>query len=109
LHAPASYAFERGVAIFLERERTRPAAFDRVAETMQRTDAGIAAPREDQTRRASCADQLIADQVGRHSYQREVAPALPDHFVRSGERDKVSESLDRHRVAVADSRDRVGQ
>ena len=45
----------RGVAVLLELERLRPAVLDRVAQAVQRADAGIAAPGEDELlRRSPC-------------------------------------------------------
>ena len=93
-------AGHRGVAVFLERERPRPAVLDRVAQPVQRPDAGVAAPREDERRGAAGADQLIVDQVRGHAHEREVAAALADDLVPGRERDQVREALHRDDVAV---------
>jgi len=77
---------------------------------VQRADAGIAAPREDEFARAPHADELVVDQVGRHADQRKVAPALPDDLMAGGEGDQVGEPFHGHGVAVADVfRNRVGK
>ena len=82
----------------------------RVAQAVQRTDAGIAAPREDQLGRAAHADHLVVDQVGGHPDEREVAPPLPDDLVTGGKRDEVREALHDQRVAVVhDLGDAFGQ
>ena len=52
----------------------RPAVLHRVAQAMQRSHAGIAAPGKLQLRGAAGADQLIVNQVRRHADQRQVAP-----------------------------------
>ena len=83
---------------------------DRVAEAVQRADAGVAAPGEDELARAAHADELVVDQVGRHADQRQVAPPLPDDLVAGRERDEVGEPLHRDRVAVVhEGRDRFGE
>ena len=98
------------VRVLLELERPRPAVLDRVAQPVQRADAGVAAPREDELRRAAGADQLVVDDVGRHPHERQLAPLLPDQLVPRGVRDQVREALERDRVAVADERgDGVGE
>ena len=53
----------RGVGMLLERQRLRPAVLDRVAQPVERADAGIAAPGEDQLVRRAHADQLVVDEV----------------------------------------------
>ena len=88
-----------GVAVLLDLERARPAVLDRVAEAVQRADAGIAAPREDVSLRAQPdADQLVVDDVGRHPDEVQVTPPLADDLVAGGERDEVGEALERRRV-----------
>ena len=100
----------RRVAVLLELERARPAVLHRVAQAVQRADAGVAAPREDELARAAHADHLIVDQIGRHAHQREVALALPDDLVPRGEGDEVREALERDGAAVVDvGGDRVVQ
>ena len=73
---------------------------DRVAEPVQRADARVAAPREDQLAGAARADDLVVDEVRGHPGERQVAPALADDLVPGGERDEMGEPLERDRVAV---------
>ena len=89
------------VRVLLELERRRPAVLDRVAEPVQRADAGVAAPREDELARAAHPDQLVVDDVRRHPDERQVAPLLPDQLVARGVRDQMREALERDGVAVA--------
>jgi hypothetical protein len=74
----------------------------RVAEPVQRADAGVAAPGEDQLAGAAGADELVVDEVRRHPDQGQVAAPLPDHLVPGGERDQVGETFHGHGVAVTD-------
>ena len=98
------------MAVFFEFQRLRPAVLDGVAQPVQRTYAGIAAPREDEFARAPHADELVVDQVGRHTDQRKAAPALPDDLMAGGEGDQVREPFQGHGVAVVHVlRDRVGK
>ena len=89
-----------GVRVLLDLERRRPAVLDRVAQPVQRADARVAAPREDELARAAHPDQLVVDHVRRHPDERQVAPALPDQLVAGGVRDQVGEALERDDVAV---------
>ena len=89
-----------GMRVLFELERSAASLLHRVAQAMQRADAGIAAPGKHQLRGAAGADQLIVDQVGRHADQRQIAPALADDLVSGGERNQVSEAFQRHDVAV---------
>ena len=57
-----------GVAVLLDLE-LRPAVLDRVAEAVQRADAGVAALGEDQLARAAGADHLVVDHVRGHPDQ----------------------------------------
>jgi hypothetical protein len=91
-----------GVRMLLELERRRPAVLHGVAEAMQRADAWIPAPGEDEFARAAHADQLVVDDVRRHAQERQVPPAAPDQLVPGGVRDQVREALERDRVGVAD-------
>ena len=77
----------RGMAVLFDLERTRPAAFDGVAEAVQRTDAGVAAPREDEPAGAAAADHLVVQHVGRHSDERQIREALADDLVARRERE----------------------
>ena len=72
----------------------------RVAQAVKRANARISAPGKNQLRGAAHADQLVVDQVRRHTNQRQIAPLLPDNFVPRGEGNQVGESLERNRVAV---------
>jgi hypothetical protein len=69
---------------------------------MERSNAGIAAPREDQASGAAGADDLVVDQIGGHANECQFAAALADDFVCRGERDQMREALHRDNVAVAD-------
>ena len=91
-----------GVGVLLELERPRPAVLDRVAQPVERADARVAAPREDELPRTAHADHLVVDDVGRHPDELEVAPPLPDQLVTGRMRDQVREALERDGVAVAD-------
>lgn len=93
---------EVGVAVFLDLQRLRPALLHRVAQAVQRTDAGVAAPGEHQLLRAACTDQQVVDQVGSHADQRQVFPALADQLVAGGRRDQVSEAFEGDAVAIVD-------
>jgi hypothetical protein len=98
------------VAVLLDFERHGPAVLDRVPEPVQRPDARVPRPGENQLARAARPDQLVVDHVWRHPDQREVAPMLPDHLVPGGMRYQVREALYRDGVAVTDVRgDRLGQ
>ena len=74
--------------------------FHGIAEAVQRSDTGIAAPREHQPPRASRADELVVNQVGRHSHERQVAAFLTDHFVSGGKRNEMGKSFHRDDVAI---------
>ena len=90
--------------MLLDRERLRPAVLDRVAQPVQRADAGIAAPGEHQLVGAAHADQLVVDQVRRHADQRQVLAALADDLVPGRERDEMGEAFHGDGVAVPDGR-----
>jgi hypothetical protein len=93
-----------GMAVLLQPQGRRPAVRGRVAEPVQRTDARVAAPGEDQPAGAAGADHLVVDDVRRHPDQGEVATALADDLVPGRDRDQVGEPLHRHGVAVVDER-----
>ena len=80
----------------------RPAVLDRVAEAVQRPDAGVAAVGEDELARGAHADHLVIEDVRRHPDQLEVAAPLAQDLVAGGERDQVGEALEGDRVAVVD-------
>ena len=90
------------MAVFLDLQRVRPALLHRVAQAVQRTDTGVAAPGEHQLLRAACTDQQVVDQVGSHADQRQVFPALADQLVAGGRRDQVSEAFEGDAVAIVD-------
>ena len=87
--------------VLLELERHRPVVLDRIAQAMQRADARIAAPGEDELARTAHADQLVVDDVGRHPHERQLTAPLPDQLLACRIRDEVREALERHHVAVA--------
>lgn len=89
-----------GVTVLVDLQRGGPAVLDGVPEAVQRTDARVAAPGEDQLPGRTRADQLVVDDVGGHPGEREVLDPLTDDLVRGGERDEVGEPLQRHGVAV---------
>ena len=91
-----------GVRVLLDLELLRPAVFDGIAETVQRADTRIAAPREDKLVDATHADQLIIDQVRRHADQREMLAPLADDLMTGRVRNEVSKAFQCHNVAVAD-------
>ncbi len=90
-----------GVRMLFQFQLLRPAVFHGIAETVQRADARIAAPRKDELVDAAHADQLVVDQVRRHADQSEMFAALADDLVAGGMRNEVGEAFQRHRVAVA--------
>ena len=63
--------------------------------------ARISAPRKDDLRHASRADQLIVDHIGSHADHRQIALLLADDLMPRGERNQVREAFERHHVAVA--------
>jgi len=91
-----------GVCEFCELERLRPAALDRIAQAMERADAGISTPGEGQPRRATHADQLVVYQVWRHADQVQAAALLADDLVPGGKGNQVSEALERNARAILD-------
>jgi hypothetical protein len=93
-----------GVRMLLDRDRRRPAVLVGIPEAMQRADAGIADPGEYELIGTAHADELIVNEVGRHSDQGEMAAALADDLVPRRKRDEMGEPLHGHRVAIADGR-----
>ena len=90
--------------MLLDRDRTRPAVLESVAEAVQRTDAGIADPGEDQLVGAAHADELIVDQVGRHPDEGQMLAALTDDLVSGRMRNQMGEPLHGHGIAIPDGR-----
>ena len=90
-----------GMRVFFDLDGLGPVVFDRVAQAVQRPDARISAPGEDDLLDAPGADELIVDQVRGHADHGEIALGLPDDLVSGGERDQVREPFQGDRVAVA--------
>jgi hypothetical protein len=86
--------------MFFERERTGPGILDRIAQTMQRADAGISAPRKDKLFGAAHSDELVVDQIRRHPDERQPLAPLADRFVGCGKRNQMCEALHGDAVAV---------
>ena len=100
----------RGMAVLFELKRRRPVVLHRVAQAMQRADAGVAAPREDEFFRAAHADQLVVDQIGRHADQRQPLPSLADRLMPGSEGDQMRKPLHGDAVAVVEvAADRIGE
>ena len=96
------------MAVLLDLDRMRPVVLDRVAEAVQRADPGVAAVGEHEPARGAHPDQLVVEQVRRHSDQLELAASLAQQFMPGGERDQVGEPFERDAVAVVDERrDRI--
>ncbi len=99
-----------GMAVLFQLQRPGPVALDRVAKAVQRADARVAAPGEDEFGGATGADELVVDEVGRHPDEGEIASALPDDLVAGGERNQMRKAFERNDVAVVDqARDRLGK
>ncbi len=100
----------RRVAVLLELKRLGPAVLHRVAQPMQRPDAGIAAPGKDELLRRPDADQLVVDQVRRHADQRQPLLLLADDLVPRGEGDQMREAFHGDAVAIVHvAPDRLGE
>lgn len=69
---------------------------------MQRADAWIAAPREDQFLGAAHADELIVDEIGRQAHQCEITSSLTNDLVACGKRNEMGKALERHTVSIGD-------
>ena len=90
--------------MFLDLERLRPFVFHRIAKPVQRTDTGIAAPRENQLVGTAHADQLVIDDIGRHPHQCQMFALLPDHLVPCGMGDEMGKAFHGHPVPVMDAK-----
>jgi hypothetical protein len=90
-----------GVRVFFDLDGLRPAVFDRIAQAVQRSDARIPAPGEDNLLDAAGADELIVDQIRRHADHGEIALGLADDLVPGGEGDQVGEPFEGDGVAVS--------
>ena len=87
--------------VLLELKRLRLAALDRAAHAVQGADARITRPREDQLRGAAGCDQLVVDEIGRETGERQITALLADDLVRGGEADEMREPFDDEDVAIA--------
>src|SRR5688572_8569545 len=88
------------MAVFLELQG-RGVALRSASNGVQRPDAGVAQPGEDELSGHSRGNHLVVDQVRREAAQREIATALANDLVAGGEADEMSEAFDRDGVAVA--------
>jgi len=88
--------------MFVEIESARPIVFNGVAKSVKEPYPRVTTPREDQLSSASCADQLIANQIGRESYKSEISASLSNDLVTRREWDEVRETLERDDVAIVD-------
>ena len=91
-----------GVFVFFDFERMRPAFFHRVAQAMQRSHAGIAAPGKLQLGGAAGADHLIVKHVRRHADQLQVTALLADDFVARRIGNQVREAFEGDGIAILD-------
>lgn len=89
------------VRVLLELELPRPVVLDRVPQAVQRADARVAAPREDELAGAGGSDQLVVDHVRRHPHKRQVAPLLPDKLVPRRVRNQAREALESDGVPIS--------
>lgn len=69
------------VGVLFDLQLVGPAPLDRVAQPMQRADAGIAAPRKHELLGTTHADHLIVDQIRRHADQRQIFQLLTNDLV----------------------------
>jgi len=77
---------------------------------MQGAHARVAAPGENQLACAAGTDQLVVDQVRRHTHQRQVFLALTNDFMACGGRDQVGEAFESDGIAVVhETLDRITQ
>ena len=84
--------------VFLDLERP---SFHGAPKRVERADAGIAGPGEDELLRAARRNHLVVDQVRRQAAQGQVAAPLANDLVTCGKRDQVGEPFDHDDVAVA--------
>ncbi|MCY1539752.1 hypothetical protein D9M68_753530 [compost metagenome] len=90
------------MAVFFDFQRFGPALLHRVAQAVQRTDAGVAAPGEHQLLRTASSDQQVIYQVGRHAHQGQLTLALTNQLVGRGSWNKVGKTFEGDGVAVID-------
>ena len=69
---------------------------------MERPDAGVSAPAEDQFVRSTHADELVVYHIWCHANQRKITSTLPDDLVPCLERDEVGEPFHRDHVLIVD-------
>ena len=82
--------------------------FGAATNRVERSNARVAEPAEDQLLGAPCGNHLVVDEIRCHAGERQVATLLADDLVPRSERDAVGESFDCNRIAVVDVRgDRV--
>jgi hypothetical protein len=86
--------------MFVEFQRPGPSVFDGISKAVQRSDAWVAAPREGEPLRAARADHLVVNQIWRESNEIEILATLSNDFMTRRKRNEMSESLERHRIAV---------
>jgi hypothetical protein len=67
---------------------------------MERSDARISSPGEDQLLDAPSSDQLIVEKIWSQTNRGEVLLPLPDDLLPSGEGNKMGEAFEGHCVAV---------
>src|SRR3546814_12972980 len=79
-----------------------PMMFNSIAEPMQRTDTGIAAPGKHQPISTAHADHLVVDDVGRHTDQGEVASFLTNDLMRCPNGDQMCKTFESNALAIAD-------
>jgi hypothetical protein len=62
---------------------------------VQRSNAGVSAPRKNQAGSASHANHLVVDDIRRHANQRKVFAPLTDHLMTGREWNEVGKPLHR--------------
>ena len=99
-----------GVAVLVPGERPRPRLFDSIAQTVQGTHSGVAAPAEGELLHQAHADQLVVHQIRRHAYQMQIADALTNDLVARGEGNEMRETLHcEHLPGLHVTRDHLAQ
>ena len=92
------------MAVLVDFEWAGPGVLDGISKAMQRSDAGIAAPREHQLGCASHADHLVKEEIRRETDEDEIRQALSDDFVTGRKRNQMGEPLHGDAVTVMDER-----
>ncbi|MNG07897.1 hypothetical protein D3C84_912220 [compost metagenome] len=90
------------MAVFFDVHRLRPLLFHGIAQTVQRTYTRVSAPGKNQFAGTPGTDQLIVDQVWRHTDQGQLFLALTNDFMPGGSRNQVGEAFEGDAVAVVD-------